>query len=81
MKTKLTLSVSEATVRKAKRQAKRLNTSVSAMFAESVDRLDLRQERTEEILRRQPRLRKLVGSPVELVAFDERSAAILQKHG
>ena len=81
MKTKLTLSLPEETVRRAKQHARMRRTSVSALFAQSVDQIDQAQEEVEAILRRQPRLRKLVGSPLELVAFDERSAAILRKHG
>lgn len=81
MKTKLTLSVPEETVKKAKHLARLRGTSVSALFADSVDKLDHRSERTRELLHRHPRLRKLFDTPLELEAFDERSAAILKKHG
>jgi hypothetical protein len=81
MKSKLTLLLPDEVVLKAKRQAKRRGTSVSAIFAQSVERMSEDEEREADILSRSPQLAEVAGAMAGVKAFDDRSAAILKKHG
>ncbi len=79
--TKLTLSLPEETIAKAKRYARKHGTSVSALFAKSVGELASSDEEVEDLLKRFPDMRKVVGVAQKMEPFDERSAHILKKHG
>lgn len=79
--TKLTLSVPEQTVEKAKRYAKLRGTSVSAFFTQVVDTLPDEDARIDALLEDWPEMRDLVGLAGRAEPFDERSARILEKHG
>lgn len=81
MPTKLTLSLPEETIAKAKRYARKHGTSVSALFARSVEEMSAAEDEVDEILKRFPDMRKVVGISARAKPFDERSAHILKKHG
>ncbi len=81
MAKKLTLSLPEATVRKAKIQARKRGTSVSALFARSIEQLEAQDDTVSQILKEFPDLQPLIGAGGKLEAFDARSARILEKHG
>ena len=81
MTTKLTLSVPEDTVKKAKRYAKRHDTSVSALFAAAVEALPDETENLENALAAWPELGDFIGMAGKPKAFDARSRRILEKHG
>jgi hypothetical protein len=81
MPTKLTLSLPEETIAKAKRYARKHGTSVSALFARSVEEMSAADNQIEEVLKRFPDMRKVVGISVREDPFDERSKHIRRKHG
>ena len=81
MATKLTLSVPENTVKKAKSYAQRHGTSVSALFTAAVEALPDDTCKLETALSDWPELRDFVGIADKPRPFDARSERILQKHG
>ncbi len=81
MATKLTLSVPENTVKKAKSYAQRHGTSVSALFTAAVEALPDDAGKLETALSEWPELRDFVGIADKPRPFDARSERILQKHG
>ena len=81
MTTKLTLSVPEETVNKAKRYAALHGTSVSAWFTAAVEALPDKPGSLDAVLAEWPDLRDFVGIVSEPKPFDARSERILKKHG
>lgn len=81
MTTKLTLSVPEHTVRKAKCYAKRHGTSVSALFAAAVEALPDDAGNLDAALSGWAEMRDFIGIVGKPEPFDERSQRILRKHG
>ena len=82
MKTKLTLSLPQKTIRTAKKIAKIRGTTVSALFAESVDQWrNLSVKSQEEHLRKSPDLNALLGAFQSKPPFDRKSEHIREKHG
>lgn len=82
MKSKLTLSLPEMTVREAKKIAKDRHTTVSALFAESlkfwrVDKSAIPSTQASQ----QNEMGDLLGAFAPKKPFDARSARIRQKHG
>ena len=79
---KLTLSVPESTIRKAKVFAKRRNMSVSKLFSESIEKLAVLESEDPKLEAENPDLFAFLGvAESRLSAFDERSESILGKHG
>ena len=80
---KLTLSVPEQTIQKARIYAKRRKVSVSKLFAESIDKLEEMESEEPKLLHENPELYKFLGSGTGSidVPFDARSERILEKHG
>jgi len=80
---KLTLSVPEQTIQKAKIYAKRRKVSVSKLFADSIEKLEEMESEEPKLLRENPELYKFLGSGSESIKapFDSRSERILEKHG
>ncbi len=82
MKNKLTLSLPSETILHAKRIAKERQTSVSRLFEWVIDsELSAHHNRSVDILRVQPELRKLTGILRATPPFDARSVQIRKKHG
>lgn len=82
MKSKLTLSLPEKTILEAKRIAKQRNTTVSALFSESLQFWhvsDASSFTDPEFSGRG--LEDLIGVLSAKPAFDEKSARIREKHG
>ena len=78
---KLTLSVPEQTIEKAKLYAKRRKVSVSKMFADSIERIELMESEDQNLIRENPGLYAHMGSGSVELPFDDRSRRILEKHG
>ncbi len=81
MPNKLTLSVPEETVRKAKSYARRHGTSVSALFTALIDSLPGEADEMQQASVNWPELREFVGLLHRPKPFDARSERILEKHG
>lgn len=81
MTTKLTLSVPEETVLKAKRYAELHGTSVSAWFTAAVEALPDTPGTLDAALAKWPEMREFVGIVSPPQAFDARSKRVLEKHG
>ena len=82
MKTKLTLSLPQKTIRTAKKIAKIRGTTVSALFAESVDQWrNVAMNSQEEQFRGSPDLNALLGAFESRPPFDRKSEHIREKHG
>ncbi len=81
MTTKLTLSVPEATVAKAKRYARERGMSVSALFTQTIEKLPQKNKRTEEILNDWKEMKTISQAFKKVAPHDERSAYLLKKHG
>jgi CRISPR/Cas system-associated protein Cas7 (RAMP superfamily) len=78
MKTKLTLSLPEKTILEAKQIAKRRNTSVSALFEQSLAFWKQTSRQQESL---PGEMTDLLGVFTPEPPFDERSARIRRKHG
>lgn len=82
MKTKLTLSLPEKTVLEAKRIAKIRRTSVSALFAASLEQWRGSQAATDQTNAwKNNGMADLVGALRPQPSFDNRSERIRRKHG
>lgn len=82
MKTKLTLYLPEKTVDEAKRIAKMRRTSVSALFAASLDQWrGLQDPMDPPTARKSNAMADLIGVLRPQVPFDARSDRIRRKHG
>jgi hypothetical protein len=82
MKTKLTLSLPQKTIRTAKQIAKTRGTTVSALFAESVDQWrNLAVNPQEAHFHKSPDLNALLGAFQSKPPFDKKSGHIREKHG
>jgi hypothetical protein len=79
---KLTLSVPEPIIRKAKIYAKRRNMSVSKLFAETIEQLSSLETEDTKLQSANPDLFAYLGvAENSIKSFDQRSAIILKKHG
>lgn len=82
MKTKLTLSLPEKTIREVKKIAKQRNTSVSALFEQSIPLWKVKQIDKETLIPEwESTLSDLLGSLDTQPAFDARSKYLREKHG
>jgi hypothetical protein len=82
MKTKLTLSLPEKTIREVKKIAKQRNTSVSALFEQSIPLWRVTPNRNEPSgTGWENDLSDLLGSLEPQPAFDARSKFLREKHG
>lgn len=79
--TKLTLSVPEEAVAKAKQYAKQRGISVSALFTETIRQLSDDDSRIDAIYKKHPSWEQFSQLADQIEAHDERSAHILRKHG
>ncbi|MCC5808161.1 MAG: hypothetical protein JJU00_17675 [Opitutales bacterium] len=82
MKSKLTLSLPEKTIKDAKRIAKARRTTVSALFAASLEQWRTESgelDRSEAVKR--SNMADLLGAFRQQAPFDARSARIREKHG
>lgn len=82
MKSKLTLSLPEKTIREVKKIAKQRNTSVSALFEQSIPLWRVKRNgRDSSAPGWENDLSDLLGSLEPQSAFDVRSRHIREKHG
>jgi hypothetical protein len=80
MKSKLTLSLPEKTIQEAKKIAADRNTTVSALFSESM-KLFRQIEMSPDTSPSSNGMEDLLGVFDAQVAFDQKSARIREKHG
>lgn len=85
MKSKLTLSLPEKTIKEAKKIAKIRHTTVSTLFAESLTfwKTNIASQRGEEMAGQNTEnsMHDLLGAFSAKTPFDERSSRIREKHG